>query len=112
VTECYNDDEQHGIGDRVDDAVVTYPNPQVLGRCASWRRGQGASRSHFSESNRRDYGFTNTEWSPTRCVGILCDGLNTRINHDADKSRTDLEPPVGVEPTTYALRVRCSGQLS
>ena len=23
-----------------------------------------------------------------------------------------LEPPVGIEPTTYALRVRCSGRLS
>jgi hypothetical protein len=22
------------------------------------------------------------------------------------------EPPVGIEPTTYALRVRCSGRLS
>lgn len=32
------------------------------------------------------------------------------VTADYAPSMSDLEPPVGFEPTTYALQVRCSGQ--
>src|SRR5438045_3240540 len=73
----------------------------ILGRRKAAARRAGSSRGHFRFATKR----TTRRRARSRLVS---DGGDSLVPNSLKANLQELEPMVGVEPTTYGLRNRCS----